>query len=492
MTDVLVATSRDTPLELVTPLVAALGARGLAVKSVDLGRVSQTGGRLGRVVQALLGEVEAGRMVRELAEDRPRAAVAFDPGALAALVLARDRRVSPTPVVAVVPDLAPGRRWAIDADRFLVLDDEAAVALSDHGVDGARVLVIGPLVPHGLHEAAGRSRAELRRELSIPLEAPVVVLDTRGLSLEALSQITLQLSLLARPVYTLFDAAGDADAAAQLRRQVPSLGLKGKLFGESPNAPRLWRAADIVMARPTARAIHAARLLGALFVALEQEGEAQLAEARALEARGLGATADKILFLPSALEPLVGKRGGPTLADGAGEGAEAIAGVVAHHEEVLAETFAAAAEARASATAETGPASDVEELGGDEPGFGGVGFGAPPPSPRDQARRERLKRELDESRLEAERWDERRRLAQKKGDRALAEQAAREADRKRARMHEALQELQRLASADAHAAAAPPEDPLAALRRQAAARRDVKTLDDELADLKSRMKKGPR
>src|SRR5512138_2872574 len=228
MSDVLVATSRDAPSELVTPLVAALGARGLDVKTVDLGRIGHTGSKLGRVVQAILGEAEAGRLVRELAHEKPRVAVALDPGALAVLVVARDRRVAATPAVGVVPDLMPGRRWAVDADRYAVLDDEAAVALSDHGVDGARVIVTGPVVAHGLYEAARAARADLRRELSVPAEAAVALIDTRGLTLEELGQLTLQLSLLARPAYLLFDGAGNGDVAAQLRRQVPSLGLRGK------------------------------------------------------------------------------------------------------------------------------------------------------------------------------------------------------------------------------------------------------------------------
>src|SRR5215468_1868955 len=95
--DVLIATSRDAPGELVTPVAAAL-----AVHSVDLGRVGESTSRLGRVARALLGEAEAGRLVRELATGKPRVGVAFDAGAAAALVVARDRKVSATAVIAVV------------------------------------------------------------------------------------------------------------------------------------------------------------------------------------------------------------------------------------------------------------------------------------------------------------------------------------------------------------------------------------------------------
>lgn len=486
MTDVLIATSREAPPELVTPLAAALAARDLQIKTVDLGRMGETGSRLGRVVQALIGEAEAGRLLRELAASQPRVAVAMDPGALAALVLARDRRVSPTPAVGVVPDLAPGRRWAVNADRLAVLDDEAAVALSDLGVDGARVEVVGPIVPRALHEATREPRENVRAEYKLPAGAHVVLVDCRGLSLEQLAQLTLQMSLVGKPVHVLFDAGGDADAAAQVRRQVPSLGIKGKLFGDTPNAPRLWRAADVVVAKASPRSLHAARALGATFVALEPEGERQVAEARALAERGLGAVAEKIVFVAGAVEAVLGRKPAVAAGDGAEAAAEMIAGVVAHKDEVLAETFAAAPDEQEPQVASA--AGDLEDL--DDFGLGDAEPARPVTSPAE----EKLRKEAADMRAEAERWEQRRALAEAKGDRALAEQAAREADRKRARMHAALESLAKAAARGDGARAAHREDPLEALRRKARAASPepvARSLDDELAALKSKMKTGP-
>src|SRR5215468_4139990 len=334
--DVLIATSRDAPGELVTPVAAALAADELDVHSVDLGRVGESTSRLGRVARALLGEAEAGRLVRELATGKPRVGVAFDAGAAAALVVARDRKVSATAVVA---------------------------ALTDLGVDGARVTVVGPLVPRALHDAARADKAATRAEFKLPADAKVVLVDTRGLALETLAQLTLQLSLASRPIYVLFDAATSTDAAAQVRRQVPTLGIKGKLFGDTPNASKLWRCADVVLGRPTARAIHAALAIDAGFVALQPEGAHEDAEVRALVDRRLGAGVSQVLFAGNALEPLLARRTGKPPADGAGEVAELVAMVAAHHEEVLAETAAAAAErAAAAASDEPEGAGDVEDL----------------------------------------------------------------------------------------------------------------------------------
>src|SRR5262249_48798248 len=139
----------------------------------------------------------------------------------------------------------------------------------------------------------------------------------------------------------------------------------------------------------------------------------------------------------------------------------------AHHEEVLAETVSSAA----PASEEPETAADVEELDG-------MDFGDADP------KRSKLEREVIEMQAEYERWEQRRKLAEQKGDRALGEQATRAADRRRARRHAALAERARLGSAPPPPP--PPEDPLAALKRRAA-QAGVKTLEDELAALKERL-----
>src|SRR5262249_7832885 len=154
------------------------------------------------------------------------------------------------------------RAWNVGADRLAVVDDDTAVALADLGVAGERILTVGPIVSQAIHEAAALPRADVRAEYKIP-DLPVVLVDSRDVPDEMLQTVTLQLSLLHEPVFALFDAAGSAGAAGWLRRNVPTLGLKGKLFGDTPSAPKLWRAADVVVARAAPRAMLAARALGA-------------------------------------------------------------------------------------------------------------------------------------------------------------------------------------------------------------------------------------
>ncbi len=484
---ILIAGSHAAAPEVVRPVTAALRALDADVATVDLGRMGDTSSRLGRVVKAFIGEAEATRLVRELSARRPDVALAFDSGAAAALVLARDRRVSETAVVAVVPGFAVDQAWAVAADRFAVLDDEVAVALADLGVDGARILTVGPIVPAAIHEAAGMRRADVRAEYKMP-ELPVVLVDARDMEGEMLQQVALQLSLVSEPLYVLFDAAGSASAAGWLRRNVPTLGIKGKLFGDTPNAAKLWRTADAIVARPSTRAILAARALGAAFVGLEPRNPGEEAELGALADRGMG-TGAKALSIAAALGPFLRRRGGERAGDGASGVADLVASVAAHKADVLAENAKVEAEPAPEPAANAGEPEELEGFGDDVP-----------VDPRAQkiaadldAAEARAKRELDESRNEAERWDERRAMAERRGDARLAAEAAREADRKRARMHEALEKLARLGRERAAARQAPPprpseDDLLASFKERVRGRPEARSVDDELAALKQRMR----
>src|SRR5262249_44002110 len=171
------------------------------------------------------------------------AAVVFDPHAALALTVARDQVQNPAPVVAVIGELEPTPAWAqTDADRFVAVDELAAVALADAGVEGDRILVVGAIGERAFAEAGAQDRAALRARFK--LGGKVALVEVAGLGAELTSQLALQLSLLDGGDATtfLFDAGADAEAAGVLRRQVPTLGLRAKLFGATADAPLLWRA----------------------------------------------------------------------------------------------------------------------------------------------------------------------------------------------------------------------------------------------------------
>ena len=70
--------AQGAPMEVFRPVAAACEAAELEGIRVELGRVGWAG-RLGRVVQALMGEAEARQLVKELTTAAPEVGVGFDP-----------------------------------------------------------------------------------------------------------------------------------------------------------------------------------------------------------------------------------------------------------------------------------------------------------------------------------------------------------------------------------------------------------------------------
>ncbi|HTM20231.1 MAG TPA: hypothetical protein VL172_06985, partial [Kofleriaceae bacterium] len=291
---VLLVTSQGSSPASVVPVLAAVECAGLRLRAIDVGRVgARSEGTVERMIRAVFGEIAERRLGRELNSNPPDVVVAFDPGAAQALTVARDSAQRPAPVVGVIDDLQPMKEWAAtDADRFLVVDDEAAVALADHGVEADRIVAVGPIAPAGYPDAGRQTRESLRARFKIAGRA-VVLVEVAGLGYDVTSQLSLQLSLTDADadVTYLFDAGTDSDAATALRRQVPTLGLRAKLFGRSPEAPLYWRCADVVVARPRGDAVARALAVGARMVCFGSDDRTGEALTRALEARGLATAA---------------------------------------------------------------------------------------------------------------------------------------------------------------------------------------------------------
>jgi UDP-N-acetylglucosamine:LPS N-acetylglucosamine transferase len=477
----------------VTPTLAALEAAGLQVRAIDVGRAgSRPDGALDKMLQALAGEVAERRLLRELNDNPPDVTVTFDPATAAALSVVRDEGSHAAPVVAVIAELEPDPSWAAtDADRYLTIDEEAAAALAEHGVEGERIIPVGPLCEWAFVEAAKEARDALRQRYRIDGGGPVVVVHVDGLGYEGSSQIALQLSLVAGNATYLFDAGGDVEAATSLRRQVPTLDLRAKLFGRTPDAARYWRCADVVVARPTSASIARTMVLGSRMVSFMPEGRDGAHLASAMEARGLGTTAESVLLLSSAIEPLLGR---PSRSDervgmdGAGTVADVAWIVGSERREVIAERRAsatastrarveAAASAAEAAAQVTAAAGGLEDLGGS----GSAGStAAPPPNPGEisalraevRSRLAQASKTVDQARAAADRCHERLQAARSRGDDPAAQEAERQADAERARMHAALAEMAQLQTEldrlEKAAAAMPPRPPRSAATSSAA------------------------
>ena len=309
-----------------------------------------------------------------------------------------------------------------------------------------------------------------------------MLVEVAGLGYETTSQLALQLSLSSAKAAYLFAAGDDADAATALRRQVPTLGLKAKLFGHTSDAPLFWRAADVVIARPRAQAVAKAMAVGARMVALAPEDGAGKALAESLEARKLGIGAQGPLFVSSALEAVLAVAPPPNMEgeDGSGNAADVVWVVGRARREIADEVRAAeraetkarvhaATRAANAAERQTAAAGDLEDLGwGDAGGDDGPEMSAAPPDRAEierlrrdvEARMARVQRSIADAQQSAARWQKKAEEGRKAGSEAAAREGERNADLERARMHAALAEMAELTSEkealEKAAAAAPP------------------------------------
>ncbi|HEU0029498.1 MAG TPA: hypothetical protein VFQ53_02610 [Kofleriaceae bacterium] len=454
---VLIVTSAGAPSSAVVPVLAAIEAAGMRVRAIDVGNAGGGGsGVADRVRRALMGEGAERRLRRELELSPPDAAVVFDPHAAMVLTVVRDQSQNPAPVIAVVGDLDPAAAWAqTDADRFVAVDDLAAVALADAGVEGERILVVGAIGERAFADAGLQDRSALRTRFK--LGGKVALVEVTGLGAEATSQLALQLSLLegGEQMTFLFDAAGDAESAAVLRRQVPTLGLRGKLFGATPDAPLLWRAADVIVARPRPEVVSRVMLVGGKLVALVDDNIANAAKAAAaLETRKRAIPAKGLLLLASALESAF--RGSPPAptSDGGDNTADIVFAVAADKRGILDERRAAAqaatrdrvraaSAAASAAAAATAMPGDLEDLGGAPP----IEVELP-----DAAELQRLRAEVEQRKAEltksmmaardgATRLSDEAKAARERGNTDEAALLDKRADAERARMHGLLGEL---------------------------------------------------
>ena len=459
--NVLIVTSSGASPSAVVPVLAAIEAAGMRVRAIDVGAIGSAGsGVADRMRRALLGENAERKLRRELEISPPDAAVVFDPHSALALTVARDHAQNPAPVIAVVGDLDPVPAWSqTDADRFVAVDELAAVALQDNGVEGDRILVVGAIGERAFAEAGAQDRMALRSRFK--LQGRVALVEVAGLGAEVTGQLSLQLSLLdsGSAITFLFDAAGDADAAAVLRRQVPTLGLKAKLFGATPDAALLWRAADAIVARPRAEVVSRVMLVGGRLVALIDDTIANGPRvAAALEARKRGISAKGLLMLSSALDSAFGGAAPSATDDGADQIADIVAAVASDKRGIIDERRNAAqavtrdrvqkaAAAAHAAAAQTAMPGELEDLGG-----GGGGFAEAVADLPDKAELERLRSEVAKRMTElnkamttardtANDATEKAKGAAARGATDEARQLERKADAERARMHALLSEL---------------------------------------------------
>lgn len=458
---VLVVTSHGAPSAAVVPVMAALEASGAQVQAIDVGGAGSSGaGVSDRMRRALLGE-SAERRLRKAVNQHPfDVAIVFDPFAAMAMTVVRDGHAQPIPVIAICAELAPQAAWAqTDVDRLLAVDDDAAYALAAHGVEGDRIVVVGAFGEVAYAQAAQLAQTDVRTRFG--LGPRVVVVAVANVDVEAVSQLLMQLSLSGGMENTmlLFDAGADAEVAAVIRRSVPALGLRGKLFGQTADAPFLWRSADLLIAPPTAQMLTRALQLGVPLLALPGGADAARDDQGlgALAARGRAVSAASLLLLASEVESLLTRRRmGAALSDGAAAAAAVVMICGSEKHDVVEERRAAVAAATrervkqvhaagAAFVASTAVPTELEDLGGPRR----APVEAPAPDAQEvatlQARMQQRKQQLAQASAAAQRAaaaaEAEASAARGRNDATAAQMAQKNADVERAKMHGLLGEM---------------------------------------------------
>ena len=321
-------------------------------------------------------------------------------------------------------------------------------------MEGDRILVVGAIGERAFADAGAQDRASVRTRFK--LSGKIAVVEVAGLGGEATGQLVMQLSLMSNSdhITFLFDAGADADAAAVLRRQVPALGLRGKLFGATADAPFLWRAADVIVARPRPEVVARVMLLGGTLVAIIDDAIAGGARAAAaLEARKRAHPAKGLLLLSSALEAAFKQPHVACTEDGADHVADIVAAVAADKRAVIDERRSAAHAATRdrvrAATAAAGAVAASTPMPGDLEDLSGAAAAVPDDvEVPDAAELARLRTEVKQRVVEMTRSMSAARTASaelsEQAKAATGDEAAqleRRADAERARMHSLLAEL---------------------------------------------------
>lgn len=152
-----------------------------------------------------------------------------------------------------------------EVDLWAVGHEAVARGLRARGVDEGCIAVTGIPVPAGF--GAPADRASARAAAGLPDDELVAVVRTE-IAADDLGPLLVQLTLLDRRPWILFDVGEDADAAARLRAEVPRSGLRAKMFAAGADAGRFSALGDLVVGPPDPFDVARAFACGAASVVL--------------------------------------------------------------------------------------------------------------------------------------------------------------------------------------------------------------------------------
>lgn len=169
---------------------------------------------------------------------------------LCARVLAwrKSRGLIKAPIAVCITDQHPHGVWLCpQVDLYLVASESAREAILKWGIPADRVRVTGiPVSP----EFGTISREQARRELSIPMHTPVVLLTGGGLGLGGLDEAVQGAAQISPRPHMLVVCGRDEEVHASAEDFIRESGLSANIFGFTDQMPLLMAAADVMIGKP--------------------------------------------------------------------------------------------------------------------------------------------------------------------------------------------------------------------------------------------------
>jgi UDP-N-acetylglucosamine:LPS N-acetylglucosamine transferase len=401
--------------------------------------------------------------VKEALADRAaKVVVALDPVTAAAVDAWRAEGLVRAPLVGVLDGLRLDPAWArTSVDRLSVADPVQAEEALELGLPAECLVPCGIPVCGGFSSINPDDKAALRERYGLPVDRPLVLMVTHEVEHDQLTGALFQLSMVGDRATLLFDVARDDGGAELLRRRSKLYGLQARMFGKVEQAPELWAAADVVVARPHKYVEQRALALRLPMVHLLPDTEAQRETARIYADRGIGRAVGNMATLAAELETQISPAtlsasrqimGEISKRSAAKEVARMVAQVAAQAEQILEEQYHRKPRHTPASAPSGAPAAapPPEQQGPLE--FIGI-------DPDSEAGREweqetledmavvelETNRQVSEHQQEADRWRRRAVLAAERGEPELKRAAEDLVERHVEAMHRALADLAHVA-----------------------------------------------
>lgn len=184
-------------------------------------------------------------------EYRPDVIVSVHPLLNHAALRARaDAGLLHVPVVTVVTDLGKVHEgWLVpEVDAVVVPASEVYQRARERGIPSERIFQLGHPV-HPKFEVVCVSKAELRKQLGLPLEKTIALLMAGGEGGGKLLPTTLALARAKLPLHLVVVTGRNAALRQKLGELAPALPTPMTILGYCNNVPELMRAADLLVTK---------------------------------------------------------------------------------------------------------------------------------------------------------------------------------------------------------------------------------------------------